>query len=232
MDLSDRCLERERPDSGPDLAIQFARSRLPSVLELAISSAEVRRHRCPAASVSPHSHSWTSTFLACCISIHDSITLKASQFYHSNPNQLISTHTANMSRRFATIAGVTAVGGGAYYLYSAGGDPKLAEKQFERKQFLFMASFHTGTNMSRRRRPRIGQVPQRDPWPHKPGREGWLRGSRARKVRSEGTCKSTSPPPQNTSSITICTLLPTTTLSLVVASVSCKEGLLIESPEQ
>ena len=50
-----------------------------------------------------------------------------------------------MSRRLVTIAGVTAVGGGAYYLYNAGGDPKLAEKQLERRQFLLIASFHTGT---------------------------------------------------------------------------------------
>lgn len=37
-----------------------------------------------------------------------------------------------MSRRFATFGGVAAVGGITYYLYSAGGDPKLAEKKAER----------------------------------------------------------------------------------------------------
>lgn len=35
-------------------------------------------------------------------------------------------------RRFATFGGVAALGAGTYYLYSAGGDPKLAEKKFER----------------------------------------------------------------------------------------------------
>lgn len=37
-----------------------------------------------------------------------------------------------MSRRFATYGGLAAVGGVTYYLYSAGGDPKLAEKKAER----------------------------------------------------------------------------------------------------
>lgn len=35
-------------------------------------------------------------------------------------------------RRFATFGGLAAVGGATYYLYSAGGDAKLAEKKFER----------------------------------------------------------------------------------------------------
>jgi len=38
-----------------------------------------------------------------------------------------------MSRRFATFGGLAAVGGITYYLYSAGGDPKLAEKKAERR---------------------------------------------------------------------------------------------------
>jgi len=37
-----------------------------------------------------------------------------------------------MSRRFATYGGLAALGGATYYLYSAGGDPKLAEKKAER----------------------------------------------------------------------------------------------------
>ncbi|EOA90227.1 uncharacterized protein SETTUDRAFT_167153 [Exserohilum turcica Et28A] len=36
-----------------------------------------------------------------------------------------------MSRRFMTYGGIAAVGGATYYLYSAGGDPKLAEKKIE-----------------------------------------------------------------------------------------------------
>lgn len=35
-------------------------------------------------------------------------------------------------RGVATYGGIAAVGGVAYYLYSAGGDPKLAEKKAER----------------------------------------------------------------------------------------------------
>lgn len=37
-----------------------------------------------------------------------------------------------MSRRVFTLGGLAVAGGAAYYLYSAGGDPKLAEKQAER----------------------------------------------------------------------------------------------------
>lgn len=37
-----------------------------------------------------------------------------------------------MSRRFLTYGGLTALGGATYYLYNAGGDPKLAEKKAER----------------------------------------------------------------------------------------------------
>jgi hypothetical protein len=37
-----------------------------------------------------------------------------------------------MSRRAATFGGIAALGGVSYYLYSAGGDPKLAEKKAER----------------------------------------------------------------------------------------------------
>jgi hypothetical protein len=37
-----------------------------------------------------------------------------------------------MSGRFLKFGGVAAVGGISYYLYSAGGDPKLAEKKAER----------------------------------------------------------------------------------------------------
>jgi hypothetical protein len=36
------------------------------------------------------------------------------------------------SRKVVTAVGAGAVGLGAYYLYNAGGSPKVAEKQFER----------------------------------------------------------------------------------------------------
>lgn len=38
-----------------------------------------------------------------------------------------------MSGRVVKFGGVAAAAGAAYYLYSAGGDPKLAEKKFERE---------------------------------------------------------------------------------------------------
>ena len=43
-----------------------------------------------------------------------------------------TSHQPNMSRRALTWGGVGVAGLGAYYLYSAGGDPKVAEKKFER----------------------------------------------------------------------------------------------------
>lgn len=39
------------------------------------------------------------------------------------------------SRRALQIGGVTVVAGGAYYLYSAGGNPSVAEKKLERESF-------------------------------------------------------------------------------------------------
>jgi hypothetical protein len=36
-----------------------------------------------------------------------------------------------MSRRGLTIGGLAVAGGVGYYLYSAGGDPKVAQKKFE-----------------------------------------------------------------------------------------------------
>lgn len=36
-----------------------------------------------------------------------------------------------MSRRGLTIGGLVVAGGVGYYLYGAGGDPKVAQKQFE-----------------------------------------------------------------------------------------------------
>ena len=39
-----------------------------------------------------------------------------------------------MSRRTLTGVGLAVVGAGGYYLYSAGGDPKVAQKKVERKR--------------------------------------------------------------------------------------------------
>jgi hypothetical protein len=45
-------------------------------------------------------------------------------------NRIKSTKMAG--KRMFQFGGLAAVGGGAYYLYSAGGDPKLAQKKIER----------------------------------------------------------------------------------------------------
>lgn len=42
-----------------------------------------------------------------------------------------------MSRKVLTYGGLTALGGATYYLYNAGGDPKLAEKKVERTSLSF-----------------------------------------------------------------------------------------------
>ncbi|KAJ4993634.1 hypothetical protein SVAN01_00688 [Stagonosporopsis vannaccii] len=63
-------------------------------------------------------------------------------------------------RRFATFGGLAAVGAGTYYLYSAGGDPKLAEKKFE----------HDAATAARRVR---GDFPGQDKEAKKAGEEGY-----------------------------------------------------------
>lgn len=45
-----------------------------------------------------------------------------------------------MSRRGITILGLAAAGGIGYYLYNAGGDPKVAQKQFEGANFPILRS--------------------------------------------------------------------------------------------
>lgn len=42
-----------------------------------------------------------------------------------------------MSRRALTIGGLLVAGGAGYYLYSAGGDPKVAQKNLEGMSFHF-----------------------------------------------------------------------------------------------
>lgn len=47
-----------------------------------------------------------------------------------------------MSGRLAKVAGVGAVGAIGFYLYQAGGSPKVAEKQFERESELSYKTLH------------------------------------------------------------------------------------------
>jgi hypothetical protein len=54
-----------------------------------------------------------------------------------------------MSKRVVQIGGITAVGAGAYYLYSAGGDPKLAQKKIERKSSIASPSHGHDADSSR-----------------------------------------------------------------------------------
>lgn len=58
-------------------------------------------------------------------------------------------------RKVATYGGLAAVGAGAYYLYNAGGDPKLAEKKFERKLPYSVVSFMPGTDIDTQTMPRL-----------------------------------------------------------------------------
>ena len=84
-----------------------------------------------------------------------------------------------MSRRFATYGGVAALGGVTYYLYNAGGDPKLAEKKAERK-FCRGRLPGLSTNSCRRCCDCRTQAKRRLPWPGQGSKEGWrggLRGS-------------------------------------------------------
>ena len=79
-------------------------------------------------------------------------------------------------RRIFTWGGLAAVGAGTYYLYSAGGDPKLAEKKFER-----MSSFNTlsrqglivADDAATAARRVKGDFPGRDKEAKKAGEEGY-----------------------------------------------------------
>merc|ERR1712225_216091 len=56
------------------------------------------------------------------------------RFSSGNPpflNHFHTTKSSIMSRRGLTIAGLALAGGAGYYLYSAGGDPKVAQKKME-----------------------------------------------------------------------------------------------------
>lgn len=48
-----------------------------------------------------------------------------------------------MVNRAVTVGGLAAAGGVGYYLYSAGGNPKVAEKQFERRLLSRIAQYFT-----------------------------------------------------------------------------------------
>ncbi|KAF2267723.1 hypothetical protein CC78DRAFT_456419 [Lojkania enalia] len=63
-------------------------------------------------------------------------------------------------RRIATYGGLASVGIGAYYLYNAGGDPKIAEKQFE----------HDAAAASRKLK---GELPGREKEAKKAGEESY-----------------------------------------------------------
>ncbi|KAF2009149.1 hypothetical protein BU24DRAFT_428671 [Aaosphaeria arxii CBS 175.79] len=65
-----------------------------------------------------------------------------------------------MAGRFVKIGGIAAAAGAGYYLYNAGGDPKLAEKKFE----------HDAAAASARVR---GELPGREKEAKKAGEEGY-----------------------------------------------------------
>jgi hypothetical protein len=60
-----------------------------------------------------------------------------------------------MSRRGIQVLGLAAAGGVGYYLYNAGGDPKLAQKQAEGELFVRYASPATNTIQPMRRKPAL-----------------------------------------------------------------------------
>jgi hypothetical protein len=60
---------------------------------------------------------------------------KLLQIYSNFTQTNLHVHTINMSNRALPALGAIAAGGVGYYLYTAGGDPKLAEKKAERKLY-------------------------------------------------------------------------------------------------
>lgn len=81
-----------------------------------------------------------------------------------------------MSRKFLGYTGLAAVGAGTYYLYNAGGDPKLAEKQFECTFPLFPPSVTVLTFIDDAARASAkvrGELPGREKEAKKAGEEGF-----------------------------------------------------------
>jgi hypothetical protein len=52
--------------------------------------------------------------------------------HHKQSTTNYKSQSSIMSNRALPVIGLAAAGGVGYYLYSAGGDPKLAEKKAER----------------------------------------------------------------------------------------------------
>lgn len=81
-----------------------------------------------------------------------------------------------MSNRALPVIGLAAAGGVGYYLYSAGGDPKLAEKKAERtcifqsNAILQLTTPDDAANLARRAR---GDLPGQDKELKKAGEEGY-----------------------------------------------------------
>jgi len=59
--------------------------------------------------------------------------LKDLKFHHIPAHNI-----TNMSGRLVKVAGVGAAAGVGYYLYQAGGQPKVAEKKFERESWSYI----------------------------------------------------------------------------------------------
>jgi hypothetical protein len=53
-----------------------------------------------------------------------------------SPSNHTNIYTFKMANRPVVLGGLAIAGAAGYYLYSAGGDPKVAEKKFERKRIL------------------------------------------------------------------------------------------------
>lgn len=131
--------------------------------------------------VGPHKYHMTPTCLTSCASQSPIVQPSSSTILHSQttrhtpfqPKQQTSTNTTpiTMSRSKAPIYIGTAVAGGlGYYLYSAGGSPKVAQKEFESEHIPSPPSHRipgpkTATNTcppSRRRPQSRCQDPRRD----------------------------------------------------------------------
>jgi hypothetical protein len=79
-------------------------------------------------------------------------------------------------RQFATFGGLAAVGAGTYYLYNAGGDPKLAQKKAERMYTIRCYRRARLTNVddaATASRKIQGELPGREKEAKKAGEEGY-----------------------------------------------------------
>jgi hypothetical protein len=125
-------LRSKRNQASLQAAPRIGKARLKATATRGETSCQLRRHQLkprpsPSLPVAANLPSSSHSVIAEKKLTIDRYTSRNPPFYQAQ--QLKGAPT--MSRRVLTIGGLVIVGGAGYYLYSAGGDPKVAQKNFE-----------------------------------------------------------------------------------------------------